>query len=1112
MADELGKDVASAHALLQQHKEYKGEIDARDDSFQAIADFGQSLIAKRQHISEGVPAKLEAIDTERKSLLDLWQKRQLQLEHSYDLQVFLRDSEQVDSWVTAQESTLASEELGDTLDSVEPLIKAHDDFEKSLVAQMETMKALEDFASRLLAYNHYDSAAIKKRRDAVLARRAQLDQISAARKAKLQESLRFQQFKRDAEEASAWINEKLRTASDESFRDPTNLRGKLQNHQAFEAELKANEGLIAAVNTTGLTLVSARHYAADAIAARQAELNADWKSLLDHSQQKGTKLKEANQYQQYARRVEDIMAWCSDVQQSLGLSDFGRDLTDVQNLLKKHALLEAEIQGQQDRIEALATQAKEFVAAGNFQASIISEKQAELTQVYQGLAGPCAARRKKLEDSLKLQQFFRDVDDEEAWIRDKVPIASSYNYGNSLSSVQNLIKKHSALKAELEGRIKRIKAIEDIASGLVHERHYASTDVQSRLQGLKDAWADLNQAAVKRQSHLDDSLRAQQYFADANETEAWMTEKEPIISNPEYGQDEDSAQALLKKHEAVESDLHAYLSTIDNLGRVSKTCKDLPVFETGSRSSLILQSNVPSVRAKFQYKASQQQEISLAVGEIYELVDKTTPEWWSLKSATATGFAPAAYLEEIIAEPDAHAALNSSSSSTSIEASASARQQTLSDLYQKLTAKAAVRRTKLEESQQLHQLNRECDEVVGLVQDRMAIALQQDVGADLEHCELIQKKFDDYLKDLAANEARVASVNDLANKFVQQGHSDSAIIQARREELNSNWLKLQQVAAARSKSLAGAHEVHLFNRDVTETVSRFNEKNVILSLDEYGKDVPTVEAHQRKHESAMRDLAALEGKVQGIHTEATRLVGLHPADKSSIEGKVAEIDSHWASLQAKAASRKTKLEDSLNFQKFLNDARDLAAWISSMQTLASSEELAQDAGGAEDLLKRYQELKTEIDAHVGTIEAVKTFGKKLVAANHFASPEIAERLTALNSQLQTLHAQLGTRKHTLDQCKELQSYNRIAEQAEAWIATREPQLTNDDHGSSLDAVEAQLKKHSDFEKSVDAQREKIGEIDREASRLVAASHYASDAIAERQGAVDGRFVMWQWLR
>ncbi len=1105
-SDELGKDVASADALLQRHKEHKGEIDAREDAFQAIVDFGNSLTMKGPQASEGVTAKLQLLAAERKSLLELWQKRQLQFEHSHDLQVFLRDAEQVDSWIAAQESTLASEDLGDSLDSVEALIKAHDDFEKSLAAQMETTKALEDFANRLLAYNHYDSASIKKRKESVLSRRSKLDQISTMRRSKLEDSLRFQQFKRDSEEAGAWINEKLQTATDDSYRDPTNLRGKLQNHQAFEAELKANEGLIVGVNNTGTKLTTARHYASATITSRLAELNQQWKTLLDHSRNKGQKLKEANQHQQFARRVEDIEAWCSEVRTVLSSDDLGRDLTSVQNLLKKHTLLEAEIAGHQERIDAIAVQAKEFVAAGNFQADTITVQQRQLAQSYAALSAPSAIRRKKLDDALKLQQFFRDVDDEEAWIRDKVPVASSFNYGNSLTSVQNLIKKHAALRAELDGRIKRIKVVEDIAKSLADERHYASNEVATRLSGLKSAWNDLTVAATQRQSYLDDSLRAQQYITDSNEAEAWMSEKEPIVSNNDYGKDEDSAQALLKKHEAVESDLNAYKGTIETLSRESKTCKDLPTYETTVKNT----SHVPLARAKFSYKGTRDQEISLSRGETYEIVSKTDAEWWFVKAGSVSGYAPAVYLEEVIneIEPSSHSV---SLSNIGIEAAVVGRQANLELLYGSLLEKASHRHTKLEESQQLHQLNRECDEVTALIQDREAIAAQQDIGNDLEHNELIQKKFEEFLKDIAANETRVATVNELANKFVQQGHSDAPIIQSRRESLNKRWNRLQELAASRNRQLQGAHEVHRFNRDIDETTARFNEKDVIVSLDDYGKDIPSVEALQRKHDGAMRDLAALEIKVQGIHSEAARLSELNPAEAVSIKNKVSGIDAHWRSLQTKAAERKSKLEDSLSLQKFLNDGRDLVSWVSSMQTQASSDELAHDAGGAEELLKKHQELKTEVEAHASTIDAFKQAGAALIKKKHFAASEISEKMSSLDSQLAILFQQLALRKKLLDQCKELQVFNRIAEQAEAWISTREPMLASGDVGASLDAVEAMQRKHNDLEKSLEAQREKIAEVEREANRLQGSQHYDSAGITTKQQALSSRFVFLYFM-
>lgn len=52
---------------------------------------------------------------------------------------------------------------------------------------------------------------------------------------------------------------------------------------------------------------------------------------------------------------------------------------------------------------------------------------------YEALKEPMIARKQKLADSLRLQQLFRDVEDEETWIREKEPIAASTNRGQSPS-------------------------------------------------------------------------------------------------------------------------------------------------------------------------------------------------------------------------------------------------------------------------------------------------------------------------------------------------------------------------------------------------------------------------------------------------------------------------------------------------------------------------------------------------------------------------------------------------------------------------------------------------------------------------------------------------------
>lgn len=49
------------------------------------------------------------------------------------------------------------------------------------------------------------------------------------KRSKLGESQTLQQFSRDVDEIEAWISEKLQTATDESYKDPTNIQVQLQS-------------------------------------------------------------------------------------------------------------------------------------------------------------------------------------------------------------------------------------------------------------------------------------------------------------------------------------------------------------------------------------------------------------------------------------------------------------------------------------------------------------------------------------------------------------------------------------------------------------------------------------------------------------------------------------------------------------------------------------------------------------------------------------------------------------------------------------------------------------------------------------------------------------------
>jgi spectrin alpha len=59
-------------------------------------------------------------------------------------------------------------------------------------------------------------------------------------------------------------------------------------------------------------------------------------------------------------KVSNVDFRLSEIEAQLTSEEYGKDLTSVQNLLKKHALLEADIGSHQDRIDGVKIAAEQF--------------------------------------------------------------------------------------------------------------------------------------------------------------------------------------------------------------------------------------------------------------------------------------------------------------------------------------------------------------------------------------------------------------------------------------------------------------------------------------------------------------------------------------------------------------------------------------------------------------------------------------------------------------------------------------------------------------------------------------------------------------------------------
>lgn len=219
-------------------------------------------------------------------------------------------------------------------------------------------------------------------------------------------------------------------------------------------------------------------------------------------------------------------------------------------------------------------------------------------------------------------------------------------------------------------------------------------------------------------------------------------------------------------------------------------------------------------------------------------------------------------------------------------------------------------------------------------------------------------------------------------------------------------------------------------------------------------------------------------QVESVMAEASRLAELFPDAREHIAVKHEEADEAWSELLEKAAQRRSKLAQAEQLQAYFDEYRDLLSWINEMVAKVTAQELARDVPGAEALLLRHHEYKVEIDTRQDAFAKFYRIGNGLIEQGHFLAKEIEEKISVLEQRKQVLTDTWEQRQYIYEQNLDTQFFKREAETLENWIISREPMLNDGKLGETIPQVEDLIRKHEDFEKTIEAQEEKFESLKR----------------------------------
>lgn len=627
------------------------------------------------------------------------------------------------------------------------------------------------------------------------------------------------------------------------------MKGKLKAHEDFVAELNANYPLLLGLQKAGADMAAEGHYAAETAAQTTAALQADWEALQAETADRGTKLREANGQQDFERGVAELEQWCEHMRQLLTNSDLGSDLAQAKSLLKRHEQIAAEFGANRKDVDEMNRNADSLIAAGNYQASSIAQRQKEVTEHYNALETPIAERGSALEASTRLQQFLRDAEDELEWIADRQARAQSkeLSTGSGLTGALAALKTHQNFNTAITAHSPLVQGVRAFGQTLLDQGHAESELVQSKCAELEDKLTSLQFASQARLALLEDAERAERLYADVEEADQWIAEQQTAANSDDYGSEKSQTETLQSRHNDLVQAVTAHGTIVAELISRGAALVRADHFDS---ANIVLQTD--------ELKQSQDDLQSGAVNREFRLKERLrlhdfnaavdeSLSWLEDKSAfvqqTETGKDQdeCSALIKRVADTKDDVMVNEQERVLSLQQkgaqyvadghadapSISDQCTLLSEAWASLKSAFALRQKDLENALEAHAYTFRADDTAARMVAADAFFSSKDVGRDVASAQALVRAASNFMATMETLEGEVNDLKGLADDLCERLPKQSDEIDARDEQLQETWKLLEKKSRTRRHDLTSYLALYTFNsrlRYMADWLKNLDEK------------------------------------------------------------------------------------------------------------------------------------------------------------------------------------------------------------------------------------------------------------------------------------------------
>lgn len=975
-SEDIPNSLADAERLLNQHQQLRDEIDTYAPEYAKIKEFGDKVTEGQddpQYMF--LRQRLQALDSGWHELLQMWENRQQLLSQSLSQQMLLRDAKQAEVLLNQQENFLSKEDVPNSVQAAENAIKRHEAFITTMDANDEKINAVLLFANRLIDENHFAADKVHKKAETINERRNANRQRADELLDRLKDQLTLQQFLQECDELRDWLADKMAASQDETYRDAKNLHSKYMRHQAFESEIAANKDRLNRVQQEGEEIMRQKPETREQIEPMLADLNRQWEDLESTTKDKGEKLFDANRSILYEQSCDDIDGWVTALESQIITSeDFGKDLTTVNLQVQKQNQLENQLKMKEQQVQELESQADHLRRIEPDRVDDIEKRRALVAERFAKIQAPLMLRRSALDKVKRIHQFMRDIEDEKLWIKEMMPRATATNYGNSLLSVQLLIKKNHSLQVEIENHESRIMSVVQVGQELVDEGHPQSEEFQALMQDLLQRWQELKDAVEARSQRLKLSEIAQQYYFDAAEAEAWMSEQELYMMAEDRAKDELGAQNMMKKHQTLENNVEDYADVVRQLGERSRRLIEEEHPESDQMA--VRQSQVDKLYAGLKDLAGERRGKLEEVFKLYTLhreIDDLL-QWIAEKSLVAGSNDPGQDYEHVSMLKEQFKEFARDTESMGQERVASANEicdqlialdhsdsatiaewkDNVNEAWADLLELIDTRTQLLQSSWELHKFFYECKDTLERIYEKQNY-IPEDLGRDAQSVAALQRKHANFEHDLITLGTQVEAIQTESVRL-QAGYAGNkaAEIQAREAEVVEAWRNLHIHVETRRLTLADASDFYRFMLMAHDLQLWMDDIIRQMNTQEKPRDVSGVELLMNNHQSLKAEIDAREENFAICINLGRDLLNRKHYRQEEVREKLIQLTLERLDMTDLWKDRWEHLQLILEVYQFARDAAVAEAWLVAQEQYFINQDLGDTLDAVENLIKKHE--------------------------------------------------------------------------------------------------------------------------------------------------------------